>query len=139
MQLNPHIYFCGECEEAFTLYAGLLGGTITTLLRYGGSPLANQVPGEWGGKIAHACLDLGSSQITGVDVQPTGYERPHGVSLLLGVDEPDQAERVFSALAEGGSVKLPIQQTFWSARYGIVVDRFGVQWEINCAQEPQKV
>ena len=134
MELSPHLTFCGECEEAFGFYERLLGGKIVTMLTYGNSPMADQVSPEWRGKIVHASLTIADRELTGADVLPEHYERPQGFYVLLGIDEPADAERVFRALAEGGVVRMPIQQTFWSVRFGVLVDRFGIPWEVSCAQ-----
>lgn len=134
MHLHPSLMFSGQCEEAFTFYEAVLGGKIVTMLPYGGSPMAAQVQPEWHTKIMHARLIVGESQLTGGDVPAANYERPRGFSILLGIEEPPEAERVFHALSENGLVKMPIQETFWSVRYGVLIDRFGVPWEVNCAQ-----
>jgi PhnB protein len=134
MELSPHLTFCGQCEEAFGFYERLLGGKIVTMLTYGNSPMADQVSPEWRGKIVHASLTVVDRVLTGADVLPEQYERPQGFYVLLGIDEPADAERVFRALAESGVVRMPIQQTFWSVRFGVLVDRFGIPWEISCGQ-----
>jgi len=104
------------------------------MLTYGNSPLAEQVPLEWRSKIIHASLNVAGGALTGADVLPEQYQRPQGFYVLLGVDEPAEAERIFASLAEGGAVGMPIQQTFWSVRFGVVVDRFGIPWEVSCGQ-----
>jgi PhnB protein len=134
MDVSPHLMFCGQCEEAFRFYERLLGGKILTMLTYGNSPMAEQVSPEWREKIVHASLTVADGVLTGVDVLPEQYERPQGFYVLLGIDEPADAERVFGELAENGVVRMPIQQTFWSARFGVLVDRFGIPWEVNCGQ-----
>ncbi|MGB6943311.1 MAG: VOC family protein [Bryobacteraceae bacterium] len=70
----------------------------------------------------------------GADVLPEQYERPKGFHVLLGIDDPAEAERVYEALMENGSAQMPLQQTFWAVRFGVLVDQFGVSWEINCEQ-----
>ncbi len=133
-EITPHLVFCGQCEEAFRFYERVLGGEIITMLTYGNSPVAEQVPLEWRHKILHASLTLSGAALTGADVLPEQYQRPQGFYVLLGIDEPEDAERVFGALAQEGAVGMPIQQTFWSVRFGVVVDRFGVPWEVSCGQ-----
>ena len=132
MKLNTHINFDGQCEAAFRFYERCFGGKIVTMLRWGDSPMANEVPPEWRDKICHATLTIEGSELAGADVPPEQYEDPRGFQVLLGIDIPEDAERVFNELAEHGLVKMPLQKTFWAARYGIVVDRFGVPWEVNC-------
>jgi PhnB protein len=134
MRLNPHLSFGGQCEAAFHFYQRCLGGKIETMLTWGNSPMATEVPREWHEKICHATLTVGATQIMGGDVQPGQYERPKGFQILLGVDDPTDAERIFQALAENGTVQMPMQETFWAVRFGALIDQFGVPWGINCEQ-----
>jgi PhnB protein len=135
MKLNPHLSFGGQCEAAFQFYERCLGGKILTMLTYGNSPMAEQVPPEWRGKILHATLTVGDNVLVGADVLPEQYEPPKGFQVLLGMDDPVEAERIFQALAENGTVQMPLQKTFWAVRFGVLVDQFGVPWEINCEQK----
>lgn len=130
MTLNPHLSFDGRCESAFHFYQRCLGGKVD-MLTWGDSPMASEVPPEWRGKICHATLTVGTNQIMGCDVQPGQYEPPKGFQILLGVDDLAEAERTFQALAENGSVQMPMQRTFWAARFGVLTDQFGVSWSIN--------
>lgn len=132
LKLNPHLTYNGQCEAAFQLYERCLGGKIVTMLTYGNSPMADQVPVEWRGKIVHATLTVGESVLYGADVPPEQYRSPSGIHMVLGLDDPAEAERIFQALSEGGSVQMPLQKTFWAVRFGTLVDRFGISWEINC-------
>jgi PhnB protein len=104
------------------------------MLTFGDSPLADQAPPEWQGKILHATLAVGDSLLMGADAFPGKYEQPKGFQLLLGIEDPADAERVFQALAEKGTVQMPLQKTFLSTRFGMVMDQFGVSWEIHCQQ-----
>ncbi len=132
MKLNPHLVFNAECEAAFRFYEQCLGGRIITLLKWSDSPMAVQAPPGWGDKILHATLVAGDAVLAGSDAMPGQYEKPKGCLMLLGLDDPADAERIFHALAENGTVEMPIQQTFWAKRFGVLTDRFGVPWEINC-------
>jgi PhnB protein len=134
MQLNPHLSFNGECEAAFKFYEKCLGGNITFLMPYEGSPMARQAPAAWGKKILHATLKLGDRVVTGADAPPDQYQKPQGFSLGLNIAEPAEAERVFQALAENGTVQMPIQETFWALRFGMLADQFGIPWMINCGK-----
>ncbi len=131
MRLITHLSFNGECRIAFERYAAALGGQITLMLPYGASPLA---PGPVGleDKIVHATLTVADQWLTGADVAPDQYRKPQGFAVQLNVETADEADRVFEALAESGFVHLPLQPTFWAERYGMVTDRFGIPWEINC-------
>lgn len=132
MNLSPHLVFDGECREAFTFYEQALGGKNITMLTYGDSPMAAQVPPECRDRIVHASMTLGNGVLTGADALPEDFERPQGFYVLLQPDEPDESERMFRLLSENGQVRIPMQKTFWSASYGSLVDRFGVPWEISC-------
>ena len=105
------------------------------MLTWGNSPMANDVPPEWKEKICHATLSVGVSELAGVDNPFEPFERPAGFQVLLEINQTEDAERIFHALAEGGIVKMQMQRTFWGARYGVLVDQFGVPWEVNCAQK----
>jgi PhnB protein len=136
MKLTPHLVFGGQCEAAFQFYERALGGKILTMLAYGDSPMAETVPPEWRGKILHATLTVGDSTLMGADAVPEQYERPRGFHVALGIDDPVEAERVYRALAENGTVQMPLQETFWALRFGVLVDQYGISWEINCEQAP---
>jgi PhnB protein len=131
MKLHPHINFGGRCEDAFHFYAATIGTTLGTMLTWGDSPMSPQVPAEWHGKICHASMSVGDCELAGVDDPFEQYEPPKGFQLVLEVDEPDEAERIFSTLAQNGRVILAMQSTFWSGIYGIVLDQFGLRWEIQ--------
>ncbi len=134
MKLNPHISlgFNGQCEAAFRLYEECLNGTITYMLTWGDSPSAAEAPPNWETKIAHATLKIGDIALAGSDVPPDRYETPRGFQILLNLDDAVAAERIFEALAQNASIKMPLQQTYWARRFGVLVDQFGVPWSINC-------
>jgi len=132
MQLNPYLTFNGQCAAAFKFYERCLGGKIEMMLTHGESPMANQVPAEWRNKVMHARLVLGDHLLMGSDAPPEHYEPAKGFSVSFSVDDPKDAERIFNALAEKGTVRMPLQQTFWAVRFGMLVDQFGIPWMINC-------
>lgn len=136
MELSAHLCFDGQCEDAFRTYERLLGGTIRTMLAYGDSPMAEEVPPQWRRRIVHATLEWNGHTLLGADVLPDDYERPRGFFVTLGVEGLARARFLFEALAEGGEVRLPFQETFWSPGFGVLIDRFGVPWEVNCEQPP---
>ena len=141
MKLNPQISlaFNGQCEAAFSFYEQCLHGTITFMLTWGDSPMAAaDAPAGWDAKIAHATLRLGDTAIVGSDVPAALYKPPQGFEVVLQMEDAGEADRVFQALAEGGTIAMPLQETFWALRFGVVVDRFGIPWSINCerANEP---
>lgn len=132
MQLNPHLTFNGQCEAAFRFYELCLGGKVVFMMTYGESPLANQTPPEWRGKLLHAMLSLGDYRITGADVPPESYQKPQGFSVFLSIDTAAEAERIFNALADGGEAQIALQETFWAQQFGMLIDQFGTPWLINC-------
>ncbi len=132
MQLNPYLGFNGQCEAAFKFYERCLRGKIEAMLSHEGTPMENQVPAEWRKKILHARLVVGDAVLMGGDMPPERYEAPKGLSVTIGVTEPAEAERIFKALSENGTVTMPLQQTFWAVRFGMLVDRFGIPWMVNC-------
>jgi PhnB protein len=136
MQASIHLAFGGQCEAAFQFYERVLGGKIVNILAYGDSPMAEQVPPEWRAKIVHGTIAVGGTALAGTDILPEQYVKPQGFYVLLSVDDAMDAERIFSALAENGAVHMAIQQTFWSSRFGVLTDQFGVPWEISCEQAP---
>jgi PhnB protein len=134
MQLNPYLTFNGQCEAAFKFYEQSLGGKIVAMATYAGTPAENQVPPEWSNKVIHSRLAIGGEVPMRSDAPPERFQASKGFSVTLGVDNPADAERIFNALAEKGTVQMPLQQTFWAVRFGMLVDKFGIPWMINCEQ-----
>ncbi len=132
MQISPYLSFKGQCEAAFRFYMQCLGGRITAKITYAETPMGDQVPSEWRSKIIHAVLNVGEMVLMGGDPIPERYDAPKGFSLSVVVDDSAEAERIFSALAENGTVEMALQETFWAERFGMLVDQFGVPWIINC-------
>ena len=132
MQTNPYLFFKGDCEEAFRFYERVLGGRIVAMMTHEGTPTAEHTPAEWRGKIIHARMIVGDQVLMASDAPPGHQEDMKGFSINVGVDDPSEAERIFHALAEGGTVRMPIQETFWAVRFGMLVDRFGTPWMVNC-------
>lgn len=132
MKLHPYLSFNGQCETAFKFYEQCLGGQIEGMMRWGESPMVEQVAPEWHNKIMHAQLTVGEQELMGADSLPRHFEEPKGFSVLIYVEDLAKAEQVFQSMAENGTVKMPIQETFWAARFGMLVDQFGIPWMINC-------
>jgi PhnB protein len=131
MKLNAYLMFNGQCETAFKFYEQCLGGKITAMMTYAESPepeMSEQMPPEWGKKIMHASLTIDDQELMGYN------DKPEGFSVSINLNDPAEAERIFHTLAEGGTVKMPLQQTFWAYRFGMLVDRFGIPWMVNCDQ-----
>jgi PhnB protein len=134
MKLNPYLSFNGQCEAAFKFYEQCLGGKIEMMMTHRESPMAQQTPAGWLDKIIHARMTVGHDVLMGGDLPPEHYEASKGFSVTLGVENPADAERVFNALAIDGTVRMPLQKTFWSTAFGMLVDRFGIPWIVNCEQ-----
>jgi PhnB protein len=134
MQMSPYLHFNGQCEEAFKFYEKCLGGKIEALFTFGTSPMAQQVPAEWGSKVMHASLKIDGMALLGTDVPPGRFQPPQGFSVSLTIKEPAETERIFHELEQNGKVTMPIQKTFWSARFGMLVDQYGIPWILNCEQ-----
>ncbi len=132
MQINPYLLFNGNCEAAFKFYEQTLGGKITGLMRHQGSPAEKDVPAEWLDKILHARLELGDFVLMASDAPPGRFEKPQGFSVNLQLQDAAQGERIFNALSEKGKVVMPFGETFWAERFGMLVDRFGIPWMVNC-------
>lgn len=132
MQVNPYLMFNGNCEAAFTYYAKVLGGKIEMMMPHEGSPAAPHVPAEWQKKIMHAKLVVGDFVLMGSDAPPAYQEPMKGFSVSLGIETAAEAERIFKALADNGTVRMPLEKTFWAERFGMVTDQFGTPWMVNC-------
>ena len=137
MQMNPYLSFKGDCEAAFKFYEQTLGCQRGAIFRYGGTPLAGDVPADWSEKVMHGSLTAGGLELMGGDVAPDRYEAPKGFSLSLHIKSTADAERIFHELSRDGRVVVPLEKTFWAARFGMVVDRFGIPWMINCGGSDQ--
>ncbi len=132
LEVSAYLSFKGDCEAAFKYYEEVLGAKPGLLFSYANSPVAEVIPEGWANKIMHGSVRIGETLLEGADAPPERYEKPQGFSLSLNVANPDEAERLFEKLANGGQVLYPIAKTFWSERFGMVVDRFGIPWMINC-------
>ena len=135
MEVVPYLSFDGRCAEAFRFYERLLGGRIGMMMRWSESPIADQVAPEWGERIIHATLELDGALLLASDAPPSHYGKPQGFSVSIQTDDLDKAERIFAGLAEGGEIQMPLAETFWAKRFGMVTDRFGIPWMVNCGDK----
>jgi len=129
MDANAYLNFNGQCEEAFAFYAKTFGGEVTALMRWDDMP-GGEVPAAMKGKIMHAHLQLGATSILAADASPERYTKPAGFNVTLDVHSNEEATRVFAALSDGGTVTMPMEETFFAHRFGMVTDRFGIPWMI---------
>jgi len=132
MQLNPYLLFNGNCAEAFKFYEETLGGKIESMFPYKGSPAAEHAPPEFGDKIMHATISIGDEKLMGSDAPPGHYEQPKGISVSISLNDREKGERIFNALAQGGTTTMPFSKTFWADGFGMCTDRFGIPWMVNC-------
>jgi PhnB protein len=135
MQVQPYLSFDGRCEEAIEFYKQALGAEVNMLMRFSDSPEPTMSPPGGENKIMHANLRIGNSIVLASDGRCTGEPSFQGISLSLTVATEDEADRLFAALSEGGQVRMPLTKTFFSARFGLVADRFGVSWMIYVAPQ----
>ncbi len=131
MRLCTYLLFNGDCADAFRFYEQAIGGRNLELLPHRGTPAAAHVPADWQDKIMHACLEVGDAALMGSDVPPEHRKPPGGFSVSYQAADEAEAERIFAALSEGGTVTMPMEATFWAKRFGMLIDRFGIPWMIN--------
>jgi len=132
MQLYAHLTFDGQCKAAFKFYEECLHGKIALMLTYENTPMDRKPPADWQKKISHATFALADLRFSGSDALPGQYQKPQGFALQFNLSDPVEAKRIFTALAENGTVQMPLQETFWALLFGMLVDRFGIPWLINC-------
>jgi PhnB protein len=135
MQVNPYLFYNGNCEAAFKFYEKVLGGKIDAMLTHEGAPAGMPVAPEWTKKIMHAKISIDGEVIMASDAPAGQFRQPQGFSVSLQVADHAEAERKFKALAEGGSVNMPFGRTFFSRGFGMCVDQFGIPWMVNCPTE----
>ena len=128
MKVNTYVNFSGSCAEAFRYYEKHLGAKVGMMMTHAQSPVQGRVNPEWKDAILHARLSIGDTELMGADIP--NAEPMRSAYLTLGMDSDTDAERVFSALSDGGQVLMPIQETFFASRFGQVRDRFGINWMI---------
>jgi PhnB protein len=134
MQVEPYLFFEGRCEEAVEFYRRALGAEVVMLMRYKESPEPpppGMLPPGSENKVMHANLRIGDTTVFASDGRAQGQPAFQGFSLSITLPDEARAEKLFKALADGGQVQMPLTKTFWSPRFGMVADRFGVGWMIN--------
>ena len=137
MQVQPYLFFDGRCEEAVEFYRRALGAEVTMLMRFKDSPEPPQpgmVPPGSENKVMHMAMRIGETTVNASDGRCMGKPSFQGFSLTLTVANEAEADRRFAALSDGGHVQMPLAKTFFSPRFGMVADRFGVSWMILVAQ-----
>ena len=136
MFVQPYLFLDGRCEEAIEFYRKALGAEVEMLMRFKDSPEPPQpgmVPPGSENKVMHSCLRIGDSRVMASDGRCQGKPNFQGFSLSLTVPSAAEADRVFAALGNGGQVQVPLTKTFFSPRFGMLADRFGVSWMVLVA------
>lgn len=131
MQIIPYLGFRGQCREAFDFYAKALDGKIVSMMTYAESPMAEQVPAETRHYVMHANIIAEGASLMGADGPWNEQDIASQTCINVMVDDNAKAERIFNALAEGGSVQMAMAETFWSHRFGMLTDRYGKPWMVN--------
>lgn len=135
VSINPYLNFAGNTEEAFTFYKSIFGGEFAMLQRFKDTPEAGRVPDGDKDRIMHVSLPIGkANSLMATDaLESMGHKLTVGnnISLSVETDSKEETERVFKGLSSGGTVTMPLEKTFWGAYFGMVSDRFGVQWMVS--------
>ncbi|MGI9024595.1 MAG: VOC family protein [Burkholderiaceae bacterium] len=133
MKLNTYLIFKGNCKEAFKFYEQVLRGKSMMRMTFGESPMHDQSKPEERDLIMHTSLQFGDQVLMGSDApSQMPFQPPQGFHISIGVDDVAEAERIYKALSEGGSVQMELQKTFWAERFAMFSDRFGIPWMVNC-------
>ena len=133
MQVQPYLFFDGRCEEALEFYKSALGAEVQMLMRFKDNPEPQANPPGSGDKVMHTSFRIGDTTVMASDGRCQGQPSFQGFALSLTARDDAEAERRFAALAEGGQMQMPLARTFFSSRFGMVADRFGVPWMIVVA------
>ena len=133
MKVQPYLYFDGRCEEALEFYKKTLGAEVICLMRFKENPQPEYNPPNAGEKVMHAAFRVGETELMASDGDCAGQTKFQGISLSLSAKDGAEAERLFAALGEGGQVQMPMSQTFFAERFGMVADKFGVSWMVIAA------
>ena len=140
MLVQPYLSFGGRCQEAVEFYGDALGAEVQMLIRFKESPEPpppGMIPDDWGDKVMHACLKIGDTLVMASDGCAGNEASFSGFSLALSVANEAEADRTFAALSDRGQVTMPLGKTFFSPRFGMLVDRFGVSWTVVAQAEAQ--
>ena len=128
MKMQTYVNFAGQCAEAFRFYEKHLGGTIGMIMTHAQAPDQSQIKPEWKDAVLHARISIGDTELMGADIPNAQPMR--SAYLTLSVDRDMEAERIFAALADGGEILMPLEETFFASRFGQLRDRFGINWMI---------
>lgn len=132
MDFVTYLGFDGTCEQAFKFYERILRGKILMMVRNADAPPGTPISPGTENRIMHARLEAGGRLLMGGDAPSERKVKPQGFSVSIMVDDVAEAERIFRELSKGGTVNMPIGETFWARRFGMLTDKFGTPWMINC-------
>ena len=132
MNVNAYLNFPGTCEEAFNFYAKCLNSPIVAMIKVADTPMKDRTPADRQDKVMHARMAIRGTVLMGSDAPPSLFKQPQGFNVCINIPEIEEAERVFHALSEGGTVEMAIQETFWANRFGTFIDKYGTPWMVNC-------
>lgn len=130
MNVQPYLFFNGFCDEALDFYNKVLGAEILMKMRFKENPTPNSCPAGMEEKVMHASFQIGETILMASDGRCEGNMDFQGFSLTISVPDVDRAEEIFNALSDGGKIQMPLEKTFFSDKFGMVADRFGVSWMI---------
>jgi len=136
MNINAYLNFDGRCAAAIKFYEEALGAKVLFKQTWGESPMAKDMPPQMQGHIMHATLAIGEGTLMCADSPPEQYKKPAGIALSVHAKDKAEGERIFNALAKGGTVTMPYSETFWSPGFGMCTDSFGIPWMVNAAGNP---
>ena len=134
MKLDVYLNYPGHCEEAFRFYEAHLGGRIVRLMRHNELPEQRPGPPDWGEKVVHARIEIGSTVLMGADIP--GSQPMRSAYLTLSLDTPEEADRLYALLRDGGEVFMEMAETFYASRFAMLRDRFGTSWMLLCETLP---
>lgn len=135
MQVQPYLFFDGRCQEALDFYRRAVGAEVIQIMRFKESPEPKTCPPGAGEKVMHAAFRIGDSTVLASDDRCEGRTTFQGFGLSVTVTSPAEADRLFASLGDGGQVQMPLAKTFFSSRFGMVADRFGVSWMVYVAPQ----
>jgi PhnB protein len=138
MHLHTYLNYGGNCADAFRFYEQHLGGKITMMMKHGEAPDQSQIRPEWKDAVLHARMSLGGTELSAADVPPDRFQPMRSAYLTLSFDTPQETERVYALLTEGGQIFMPLQETFFASRFAMLRDKFGTSWMLLSERPAQR-
>ena len=136
MKIHPYLVFDGQCEEAVTFYKDILGGTITMMSRFSEAPPEMPFSEDLKDKIMHCTLEFGAGVLLASDGGGEPLIQGNNTYMSLNVPEEEEALAVFTALSENGNIIMPFEDVFWGGKFGMLTDKFGIQWMVSSEHKP---